>query len=168
MIVSLTGFMGCGKSSVGKELSRLLCCDFVDLDAEIEARCGRSVPEIFDSSGEEGFRREELEALRDVLRRPGSFVLSLGGGTVTIPQAAQLVHSGTVCFYLRAQASSLSRWLDEDGTENRPMLREHGVEQLLAGREPVYSATAHHIIDVDALSYEESARIIASILRLNP
>ena len=63
MIISLTGFMGCGKSSVGRELSRLLCCPFMDLDDIIEERAGRRIPEIFASEGEAGFRRMEAEVL---------------------------------------------------------------------------------------------------------
>ena len=63
MIISLTGFMGCGKSSVGKKLSELLCCPFMDLDDIIEERAGRRIPEIFASEGEAGFRRMEAEAL---------------------------------------------------------------------------------------------------------
>ena len=63
MIISLTGFMGCGKSSVGRELSRLLCCPFMDLDDIIEERAGRTIPEIFASEGEAEFRRMEAEAL---------------------------------------------------------------------------------------------------------
>ena len=64
MIISFTGFMGCGKSSVGRELSELLCCRFTDLDALIEEQAGCSIPEIFERSGEKEFRRMEAEALR--------------------------------------------------------------------------------------------------------
>ena len=59
--------MGCGKSSVGRRLSELLCCRFMDLDSVIEAREGRSIPEIFASDGEAAFRRMELESIRTIL-----------------------------------------------------------------------------------------------------
>ena len=62
--------MGCGKSSVGRELSRLLCCPFVDLDSVIEERAGRSIPEIFASDGEAVFRRLEAEALGNIVAQP--------------------------------------------------------------------------------------------------
>ena len=62
--------MGCGKSSVGRELSRLLCCPFVDLDSVIEERAGRSIPEIFASDGEAVFRRLETEALGNIVAQP--------------------------------------------------------------------------------------------------
>ena len=60
--------MGCGKSSVGRRLSELLCCPFMDLDSVIEEQDGRSIAEIFASDGEAGFRRMELEALRSIIQ----------------------------------------------------------------------------------------------------
>ena len=63
--------MGCGKSSVGRELSKLLCCPFMDLDTEIETRSGCTVAEIFETSGEAEFRRLEKETLKDILETGG-------------------------------------------------------------------------------------------------
>ena len=59
--------MGCGKSSVGRRLSQLLCCPFMDLDQVIEERAGRTIPEIFASEGEEAFRSMELETLKEIV-----------------------------------------------------------------------------------------------------
>ena len=70
MTISLTGFMGCGKSSVGRRLSELLSCSFVDLDSVIEEREGRTIPEIFASDGETAFRQMEKEALEHILFMP--------------------------------------------------------------------------------------------------
>ena len=67
MIITLTGFMGCGKSSVGRCLSELLCCPFMDLDAVIEETQGRSIPEIFATDGEAAFRQMEVEALAQII-----------------------------------------------------------------------------------------------------
>ena len=82
MIISLTGFMGCGKSSVGRELSKLLCCPFMDLDTEIETRSGCTVAEIFETSGEAEFRRLEKETLKDILET--------GGRVLEIPKTPAL------------------------------------------------------------------------------
>ena len=60
--------MGCGKSSVGRRLSELLCCPFMDLDSVIEEQAGRSIPEIFASDGEAAFRQMELDALRSIIQ----------------------------------------------------------------------------------------------------
>ena len=62
----MTGFMGCGKSSVGRKLSELLCCPFMDLDDVIVESAGRSIPEIFATEGEQVFRQMELEALKTI------------------------------------------------------------------------------------------------------
>ena len=67
MIISLTGFMGCGKSSVGRRLSELLCCSFMDLDDVIVEKAGRSIPEIFATDGEAAFRKMEHDVLRDIV-----------------------------------------------------------------------------------------------------
>ena len=67
MIITLTGFMGCGKSSVGRCLSELLCCTFIDLDEAICDRAGKSIPEIFASEGETECRKLEAETLRSIL-----------------------------------------------------------------------------------------------------
>ena len=65
------GFMGCGKSSVGRELARLLCCPFMDLDAVIEDTHGRRIPEIFATDGEAAFRAMEVETLRGIISHCG-------------------------------------------------------------------------------------------------
>ena len=77
MIISLIGFMGCGKSSVGRRLSELLCCPFMDLDDVIAEAAGRSIPEIFASDGEAAFRRMELEVLCSLLEDMGHLGRSL-------------------------------------------------------------------------------------------
>lgn len=67
MIISLTGFMGCGKSKVGRELSTLLSCPLIDLDEYIVKSQGKSIPEIFEAIGEAGFRALELQSLKEIL-----------------------------------------------------------------------------------------------------
>ena len=67
MIISLIGFMGCGKSSVGRKLSQLLCCRFIDLDEVIEEVAGKSISEIFEDEGETAFRTLETQTLKDIL-----------------------------------------------------------------------------------------------------
>lgn len=138
MTITLTGFMGCGKSSVGKALAALLSCSFVDLDEYIETREGRSIPDIFKSEGEAGFRQIERDALGEVTAcRPGGqdnchhgpdaagreemLVLSLGGGTLTTPECLELVRARTLCIYLRASTDTLVSNLEKD-FERRPML----------------------------------------------
>ena len=162
MIVTLMGFMGCGKSSVGRELARLLCCPFMDLDEVIEGAEGRSIPEIFASDGEAAFRRMEAEHLQILLDSHNiSAVVALGGGTVMRKECAEMVREKTMCVYLRATVETLVRNLDGE-SENRPMLSNEEplnvrVAHLLALRSGTYEQTAHMVIDTDGKSVEEIA-----------
>ena len=165
MIISLTGFMGCGKSSVGRELSRLLCCPFMDLDSVIEEREGRKIPEIFATEGEAAFRRMEAEALRKCIYGQASdkLVVALGGGTVMTEECAKIVHEKTVCIYLRASVETLMDHLAGE-VDNRPMLAGNlrtRIEELMSIRSATYEKTAHIMIDTDGKTIEEIAREIS-------
>ena len=154
--------MGCGKSSVGRELARLLCCPFMDLDEVIEEAEGRSIPEIFANDGEAAFRRMEAEHLQILLDSHNiSAVVALGGGTVMTEECAEMVREKTMCVYLRATVETLVRNLDGE-SENRPMLSNEEplnvrVAHLLALRSGTYEQTAHMVIDTDGKSVEEIA-----------
>lgn len=164
--ISLAGFMGSGKTSVGKALLPMLGgYEFIDLDSYIEAMTGRSIPEIFENSGEGSFRQMEQHALEDIFMTGemlgSKTLLSLGGGTLTNEACARMIRRKTVCFYLRGREETLlANIMKEPGS--RPLLPE-GKDQrarlsrLLAERVPVYEATAHHIIDIDGKSVEETA-----------
>mgnify|MGYP002517276705 CR=1 FL=1 len=122
--ISLIGFMGCGKSSVGKILATLLPeCRLIDLDTYIEEKQGKDIPEIFNEYGEAAFRRMEREALEEIFNDPSRprAILSLGGGTVTSEECRQLIRRHTDCFYLRATTGTLLGYL-EGHSEDRPML----------------------------------------------
>ena len=83
--VALIGYMGSGKSTVGRVLACKLGRDFVDLDLEISRHDGRPIPTIFEEDGEAGFREMEHETLARVLKDPNGKVISCGGGVVTYP-----------------------------------------------------------------------------------
>ena len=173
--------MGCGKSSVGRRLSELLCCPYMDLDAVIEERTGRSIPDIFASDGEAAFRQMELETLQNILEEVGKqIILSLGGGTVMTAECAELVREKTLCIYLRTGVETLVDRLSSE-TEGRPLLNPEShpeaedsnnsqnksdtdlrtrIESLISGRTSTYEATAHITIDTDWLSVDDLAHSI--------
>ena len=159
--------MGCGKSSVGRRLSQLLCCPFMDLDQVIEEREGRSIPEIFSQDGEPEFRRIELEALKHIVGGRPSLVLALGGGAVMTTKCAEIVHSDTLCIYLKASVETLMEHLSGQ-TDGRPMLGDSDlrtrIEELMALRSDTYEKTAHIVIDTDGKSIEAVASEIISKL----
>lgn len=183
MTISLTGFMGCGKSSVGRRLSALLSCSYADLDSVIEQTSGRTIPEIFASDGEAAFRQMELDALMDMVAQPGkkqpAMILALGGGTVMTPECAAMVHEHTVCIYLRASVDTLVCHLQGE-TEGRPMLESdisgnpasrsealrQRITELMDMRSGTYEKTAHIIIDTDGKSIDRIATEIRQSLSL--
>ena len=165
MMITLTGFMGSGKTTVGKVLADFLGCPFMDLDDLIVKKAGKSIPEIFAQDGEPAFRQLEARLLRQTVEKytENTVVLALGGGAVTAPASAALLREKTVCIYLRATLETLLARLEGE-TAGRP-LADASLADRLAAREPLYEETAHVIIDTDGLTPDEVAdEIIISAL----
>ena len=185
MMVTLTGFMGSGKTTVGKVLADFLGCPFMDLDDLIVKKAGKSIPDIFAQDGEEAFRQLEAKILRQQVEKyaESTVVLALGGGAILAPASASLLHEKTVCIYLRATLDTLLARLEGE-TSGRPLLQKipgqagndggsvvmpgpdrASVAARLAAREPIYEETAHVTIDTDGLTPDEVAdEIIISAL----
>ena len=149
--------MGSGKTTVGRIVADALGCPFIDLDEVIVKKAGRSIPEIFEADGESGFRRLEKQALEKTVAKyaESTVVLALGGGTVTLPGAIELLQEKTLCIYLQASFETLLQNL-EGHREGRPLAGE-GLEERFAAREPLYKKAAHVILDTDGLSAQEMA-----------
>ena len=168
MIISLTGFMGCGKSSVGKRLSELLCCRFAELDTLIEEQAGSSIPEIFASQGEQGFRKMEKEALATYIQEcQGNSVLALGGGAIMTPECRLLIQGQTICIYLSASEDTLMERLISE-TSSRPLLDGSDlrtrIRSLMEQRVSTYESTAHLTIYTDNKSIDEIAEDIMALI----
>ena len=165
MLIALTGFMGSGKTSVGRLVADALGCPFLDLDEIIVKKAGRSIPEIFKADGEKGFRRLEKDALEKTVAKyaENTAVLALGGGTVTVPGAVKLLQEKTLCIYLQADIDTLIGRL-QGQMEGRP-LADDNMAGRLAQREPLYQEAAHVTIDTTGLAPEEiTDEIIISCL----
>jgi shikimate kinase len=123
--VVLIGFMGAGKTTVGRTLAKRLRCQFLDLDDVIQQRERKSVAEIFASSGESAFRQMESAALNALLNDvENDLVLSLGGGAfVQKENRAALDRAGAVTVLLEAPLEELRRRCDREGTA-RPLAQE--------------------------------------------
>ncbi len=135
----LAGFMGCGKSSVGRLAAELLGFSFVDTDALIEKRAGKRISDIFEQEGEPAFRKLERELVAE-LKDGSRMVVSTGGGMIIDPAnlAALKEHGLVVCLW----ASPETIWERVRYSSHRPLLREADplgkIRQLLAEREPFY------------------------------
>jgi shikimate kinase len=161
----LVGYRGSGKSTVGEILARRMGWRFLDLDAVIAERAGRSIAEIFKTEGEAAFRRRERE-VSDSLRKARRHVIAVGGGALEDPDSRAAIKRLGKIVWLRAPAAILwSRISRDAGTpKNRPDLTPAGglaeVETILKVREPNYAALAAHQVDTMSASAEEVAEAI--------
>jgi shikimate kinase len=165
--IVLTGFMGSGKTSVGRILAERLGWRFLDLDAEIERRDGRTVPEIFAASGEAHFRKQETAALAGILGQ-SRVVVALGGGAPEELGNRLLMEQTprTAVVYLAAPLETLLERCERDdartGTAGRPLLAQ--AEQRFAERRHLYERIAGHQVETSARSVEEAADAILEAL----
>ena len=159
--IVLTGFMGTGKTTVGRMLADRLNIPFLDMDAMIEAREGRSISDIFSVEGEPHFRAIERRLVTELSARRG-LVIATGGGVVTDPDNVRAFEaSGLLVCLDAAPETILARIAHET---HRPLLaapdRETRVRDLLAKRRAAYDAVAFHV-DTDALT---PAQVVDRIL----
>ena len=163
-VVALAGFMGSGKSTVGRKAARLLRWAFLDLDAEVIASAGRTIPAIFAEEGEVGFRRRECDALLSVLQRTwdeGGLILALGGGTITSQEALDCLNAKATVVYLDVDAESAWRRVCRSA---RPLAQDpQAFAGLLDERRPIYEAAADHVVDTREKSVDIIAREVAAI-----
>ena len=150
MRIYLIGFMGCGKSSLGKRLARKLDYPFVDLDHEIEIDAGKSVTALFEEQGEDWFRRKEQELLHRTVDLPHA-VIATGGGTPYYFDNMDFMNANGVTVYLKMSPVSLTHRL-EYARKKRPLVSDLKGEELfrfvsdkLESRAPFYNR-AHCII----------------------
>lgn len=161
----LIGARGSGKSSVGPLLAKRLGWGFVDSDEEVAKAAGRSIREIFASEGESGFRQRERETCQK-LRRLKQHVIAMGGGALADVENRGVVRRLGKVVWLRAPAAVLWSRIKQDprSSRQRPDLTPQGglaeMEAVLAERERVYEAAAHHVIDTVSMSPEEIAEAI--------
>jgi shikimate kinase len=127
--VVLLGFMGSGKSTLGKQLAILLESVFIDLDNFIETRECRSIPDIFEKSGEETFRNLEAKALKEVLQYPRQ-VVAIGGGTPCHLGNLDIIRKNSVSVYLKVSEVELCRRLITSPSQ-RPLLKGKTADETL-------------------------------------
>lgn len=160
--IILTGFMGTGKSTVGRLLAEELQRPFVDIDSLIAAREGKEISEIFASRGEAYFRRVETSTLREILQKEGQ-VIATGGGALL--QNRELLLSGGHLLCLTAPLAEILRRLENEG--GRPLLKgslEEKARGLLAERREIYQEVPWKI-DTGGKAPRQVAEEILALLR---
>lgn len=174
----LTGFMGAGKSTVGRLLAERLGWEFLDLDVLVESRSGLTVPEIFSTHGEAHFRRLESQELAAALGR-GNIVLALGGGapesltnrllleqtpaTETVFLDASFATLFDRCMLQALNAPPVTTAIATQPDQLRPLLADPAnAEARFVARRPIYRRLARLAVDTSALSTEETVDAILS------
>lgn len=166
----LAGFMGVGKSTIGRLCAQLLNLRFIDADAEIEKRENMRIPRIFETKGEAYFREIESNLVKEIAAQEGCVVATGGGMIVNDDNRNTLLHSGIgVC--LAATPDVIAKRVGgEAGAQNRPMLRltspeqtiEQRIAELLRERAPKY-AQMHYHVDTSQRTSQQVAEIIAEV-----
>ncbi len=154
--IVLVGFMGSGKSTVGRMLARQLRFRFLDTDKLIEERAGMTIPEIFAKHGEAHFRECETAALASLcdLRQ---HIVATGGGIVTVPGNVALLRSLGFVVLLKADPDEIYRRVSRNA--ERPLLQVEDprkrVLEMMAARQPLYESAAHFQVDSTRLRHED-------------
>lgn len=165
-LLLLTGYMGSGKSTVGREVARRLGWEFLDLDDVVVAQAGKDIPSIFEGESEDGFRRRECAALGEIVKREdigAGVVVALGGGTLTIPASAALVEGRATVVYLDVDAGEAWRRVCRT---DRPLARDrHEFEMRLSRRRPLYESMADLVIPVGEQGVDALAERIADFIK---
>ena len=167
--IALIGFMGAGKSAVGRALAVKLDMEFIDLDSLIEEKAGSSIPDIFARDGEPAFRRMETEITAQVAGNEKK-VIACGGGIVLRQNNIDLLRQSSVIVYLAAGRDILLRRVLHS-IERRPLLEvadpAAAIDGLLKYRRPLYEKAADIIIDTSKLDIAGAARRISEELLKN-
>ena len=162
--IVLMGFMGTGKSEVGRRLAQRLGRAFVDTDQLVEERAGKRVAAIFADDGEPAFRALERAAVADAAGR-GATIIAVGGGAVLDPENVRSLREAGMLVHLTARPEIILRRVGD--TKHRPLLRDDpkaAVDRLLAERGPVYTDAADITIDTSEHTADQVVREIQQAL----
>lgn len=150
--IVLVGMPGCGKSTIGKLLAQELNREFVDADAEIVKEAGMTIPEIFETQGEEGFRKIETQVLAK-LGQKSCLVIATGGGCVTRAENYPLLHQNGTIYWIKRDIASLP-------TDGRPLSQAGKMEQMYTVRKPLYEQFADCAVSNDTSPEDAVAKIL--------
>ena len=163
--IILVGYMGSGKSTVGRKAAKAVSFNFLDTDDLIEEEEGMTISALFEAKGEPYFREKETETLQRLIEAPKGNIIATGGGLPMKEGNDRLLKELGTVIYLKAETDTLVERLS--GSTTRPLLKNvdlrEKVETMLAVRGPVYEACADVVLQTDHMSFYE---IICKIEKL--
>jgi len=167
--IGLIGFMGTGKTTIGKALASSTGRQFFDTDTLVEELVGKTIPQIFLTEGEESFRKAESRVVKEVCKYE-SAVISFGGGVVLSTSNIKSIKASSVVVLLRASIETIL--VRTASNQYRPLLDnsendvENRIRSMLTQRRTFYETAMDITIDTDALSIEEAVSRIIKGLKL--
>lgn len=164
MRIILIGFMGVGKTTIGKIIAKKLKLNFVDMDNYIEKREGKSISKIFEEYGEQHFRELESESLKDLIKID-NIVISTGGGIITTKENSDILKKEKIVIFLDANTQTILNNLYKE-IDKRPLLSnsknvENTISNLLNQRYEKYNSICDIKIDINEKNIEE---VVSQIL----
>lgn len=164
MRIILIGFMGVGKTTIGKIIAKKLKLNFVDMDNYIEKREGKSISKIFEEYGEQHFRELESESLKDLIKSD-NIVISTGGGIITTKENSDILKKEKIVIFLDGNTQTILNHLSKE-IDKRPLLSnsknvEYTISNLLNQRYEKYNSICDIKIDINEKNIEE---VVSQIL----
>lgn len=163
--IVLIGFMGSGKSTVGRALAEHMQYAFLDTDSYIEAREGMTIPEIFEQKGESYFRELETTVLHELLKNTHNTIVATGGGLPLAKENSNLLSQLGIVVYLKAGEDTIYNRVKDSG--NRPLLQVENprqrIRELLAKRDGIYENVSDEVLVTDSLTIDQ---VIGKIRKL--
>jgi len=172
--IYLSGFMGAGKSRIGRTLRDKTGFQFYDSDRVVEEKAAKTISRIFAEDGEDTFRELEKQAIKELARKEETVIIALGGGAVLIEENRKIMRESGYVIYLKSSAEAIYErvkhkthrpLLQVDGTENVKEKVLHKIETMMNERDSLYEQ-ADLVIERDGMEAEEVADKIIEFLHI--
>ena len=164
--IVLVGFMGCGKTTIGKKLAKAFEYTFTDMDDEIVKKAGMPITEIFEKYGEAYFRSMETELCGEMSER-GGCVIATGGGVIKNEKNMELLKQNGTVLYIKASPEHIYKNIRND--RSRPLLntgdKMERIKTLMEERRPMYESRSDITADITGMTSREATNKIISILK---